>query len=274
MPLPIFWNALFWTWFCVDNYFSQKLFLGDRLINICNNLCVILGGDTVANTESKRQAALAALEHVKDNMVIGIGTGSTVSCFIEVLGERVREGLKVLAVPTSYQSAVLLSEQGVPMTTLMENPFLSLVVDGADEVDPDLNLIKGGGAALTQEKIIASATEHLIIVVDSSKLVKRLGETSGVPVEVIPMAWKVVKIKLEEKGAKVVLREGTGKAGPVVTDNGNFILDAYFTEISKPSALESEINSIPGVVENGLFVGMAELVYVGLDKELKVLQKK
>ncbi|MFB0560743.1 MAG: ribose-5-phosphate isomerase RpiA [Candidatus Lokiarchaeia archaeon] len=228
----------------------------------------------MANTKFKRQAALAALEHVKDNMIIGVGTGSTVSCFIEVLGERVREGLKVLAVPTSYQSAVLLSERGVPMTTLMENPFLDLVVDGADEVDPDLNLIKGGGAALTQEKIIASATEHLIIIVDSSKLVKRLGETSGVPVEVIPMAWKLVKIKLEEKGAKVVLREGARKAGPVVTDNGNFILDVHFPEISDAGDLESELNAIPGIVENGLFVGMVELVYVGLDKELKVLRKK
>ena len=233
-----------------------------------------MGGDTVANTESKRRAALAALEHIKDDMVIGVGTGSTVSCFIEVLGERVREGLKVLAVPTSYQSAVLLSEQGVPMATLMENPFLDLVVDGADEVDPDLNLIKGGGAALTREKIVASATEHLIIIVDSSKLVKRLGETRGVPVEVIPMAWKLVKIKLEEKGAKVVLREGARKAGPVVTDNGNFILDVHFPEISDPGDLESELNAIPGIVENGLFVGMAELVYVGLDEELKVLRKK
>jgi ribose 5-phosphate isomerase A len=148
------------------------------------------------------------------------------------------------------------------------------VIDGADEVDPDLNLIKGGGAALTQEKIVASATEHLIIIVDSSKIVQKLGETGAVPVEVIPMAWKLVKTKLEEKGARVVLREGTGKAGPVVTDNGNFVLDAYFTKISNPGGLESELKSIPGVVENGLFVGMAKLVYVGSDKDLKIVRKK
>ncbi|WXG40560.1 MAG: ribose-5-phosphate isomerase RpiA [Candidatus Freyarchaeum deiterrae] len=227
----------------------------------------------MANTESKKRAAMAAIKHVKDDMVIGVGTGSTVSCFIEILSEKVRGGLKVLAVPTSYQSAILLSEQGVPLTTLMDHPFLDLVVDGADEIDPDLNLIKGGGAALTQEKIVASATEHLIIIVDSSKLVQRLGETGAVPVEVIPMAWKLVKIKLEERGARVVLREGTGKAGPVVTDNGNFVLDAYFAKISDPGSLEKELKSIPGVVENGLFVGMAEMVYVGSDKDLKILQK-
>lgn len=160
------------------------------------------------------------------------------------------------------------------MTTLMEHPSLDLVVDGADEVDPDLNLIKGGGAALTQEKIVASATEHLIIIVDSSKLVKRLGEIRGVPVEVIPMAWKLVKIRLEEKGARVVLREGSGKAGPVITDNGNFILDVHFPEISDPGVLERELESITGIVENGLFVGMAEIVYVGSDKDLKTLRKK
>lgn len=231
-------------------------------------------GDAVANTESKRRAALAALKHVKDNMVIGVGTGSTVSCFIEFLGEKVREGLKILAVPTSYQSAILLSEQKIPLTTLMNHHSLDIVVDGADEVDPDLNLIKGGGAALTQEKIVASATNHLIIIVDSSKLVKRLGENGAVPIEVIPMAWKLVKTKLEKKGAKVVLREGMGKAGPVVTDNGNFVLDAYFTQISDPSRLESELKAIPGVVESGLFIGMAELVYVGSDKDLKILRKK
>ncbi|MGQ9720992.1 MAG: ribose-5-phosphate isomerase RpiA [Candidatus Jordarchaeum sp.] len=228
----------------------------------------------MANIESKRRVALAALGHVKDGMVIGVGTGSTVSCFIEILGERVREGLKILAVPTSHQSAILLAEQGVPLTTLTEHPSLDLVVDGADEVDLDLNLIKGGGAALTQEKIVASATECLIIIVDSSKVVKRLGETRGVPVEVIPMAWKLVKYKLEKKGAKVVLREGMGKAGPVVTDNGNFILDVNFPEIRNPDNLERELNSIPGIVENGLFVGLAELVYVGNDKDLKVLRKK
>lgn len=257
-----------------DIHVDWKLFLGDRLINVCCNLCIFLGGDVLANTESKKRAALAAMKHVKDNMVIGVGTGSTVSCFIEILGEKVRGGLKVLAVPTSYQSAILLSEQSVPLTTLMVHPSLDIVVDGADEVDQDLNLIKGGGAALTQEKIVASATEHLIIIVDSSKLVQCLGETGAVPVEVIPMAWKLVKTKLEGRGARVVLREGSGKAGPVVTDNGNFVLDAYFAKISDPGSLESELKAIPGVVENGLFIGMAELVYVGSDKDLRILRKK
>jgi ribose 5-phosphate isomerase A len=260
--------------FIIIIWIENCVFLGDRLINICSNLCIFLGCDAVANTESKKRAALAAIKHVKDNMIIGVGTGSTVSCFIEILGEKIRGGLKVLAVPTSYQSAILLSEHGVPLTTLMNHPSLDLVIDGADEVDPDLNLIKGGGAALTQEKIVASATEHLIIIVDSSKIVQKLGETVAVPLEVIPMAWKLVKNKLEEKGAKVVLREGTGKAGPVVTDNGNFVLDVHFKKISDPGDLESELKFIPGVVENGLFVGMAELVYVGSDKDLKILRKK
>jgi ribose 5-phosphate isomerase A len=233
-----------------------------------------LCGDFVANPDAKRLAASAAAKHVRDDMVIGVGTGSTVSCFIAFLGEMVREGLSILAVPTSYQSAILLAEQGVPLTTLVEHPSLDLVVDGADEVDSDLNLIKGGGGALTQEKIVASATEHLIIIVDSSKLVKRLGETRGVPLEVIPMAWKLVKIRLEKKGAKAILREGSGKAGPVITDNGNFILDAHFPEISNPEALERELKFIPGVIESGLFVGMAETVYVGSVEGLKVLRKK
>jgi len=224
--------------------------------------------------EAKRRVALAAAELVKDDMVIGVGTGSTVAHFIEVLGRRVAEGLRVLAVPTSFQSAILLSEYGVPLTTLLEHPVLDLVVDGADEVDPDLNLIKGGGAALTQEKIVASATEHLVIIVDSSKLVQRLGESMGVPVEVIPMAWRLVKSKLEERGAEVVLREGARKAGPVVTDNGNFILDVHFREIADPGSLEVGLNAVPGIVENGLFVGMAERVYVGERQSLKILSKK
>ncbi|MEM1659334.1 MAG: ribose-5-phosphate isomerase RpiA [Candidatus Jordarchaeales archaeon] len=220
--------------------------------------------------EEKKAAALAAVRHVRDGMILGVGSGSTVAFFIEVLASAVKkEKLEILCVPTSYQSAILLAEHGIPLTSLIEHPTLDLTVDGADEIDPNLNLIKGRGGALTLEKIVASSSEEMIVIADSSKLVEKLGVKTPVPVEVIPVAWKTVAAKLAKLGARVELRHGSGKVGPTVTDNGNFILDAKFPRIDDPGELEEKINNIPGVVENGLFVEIAKLAYLGRDKTLK-----
>jgi len=222
--------------------------------------------------EEKRAAALAAVKHVKDGMVLGVGSGSTVAVFIEALASLMRnEGVEVVCVPTSYQSAILLANYGIPLTSLLEHPTLDLAVDGADEIDPNLNLVKGMGGALTQEKIVASSSKEMVVIADSSKLVDVLGVKTPVPVEVIPMAWRTVAEKLMKLGSKVELRCGSGKVGPVVTDNGNFILDAKFPRIDQPKMLEEKINSIPGVVENGLFVEMAKIAYIG---QGKILERK
>lgn len=213
---------------------------------------------------AKRMAALAAMELVEDGMVIGLGTGSTTAYFIEELGRRVREGLKVRGVPTSYQAYLKAVEAGVPTTTLEEVGELDLAVDGADEVDEGLNLIKGMGAALAREKVVDSAAKTLAIVVDESKLVRRLGETKPVPVEVLPFAHSYVARRLRELGGEPRLRmAGEVKDGPVVTDNGNFVIDVRFPPIEDPERLEREIKAIPGVVEVGIFAGMADVVYVG-----------
>ncbi len=214
--------------------------------------------------KAKQAAALAALELVEDGMTIGLGTGSTTAYFIEALGRRVKEGLRIKGVPTSYQAYLKAIESGIPLTTLEEAVELDLAVDGADEVDENLNLIKGMGAALAREKVVDSAAKRLIIVVDESKVVKRLGETKPVPVEVLPFAQRYVSRKLKELGGEPKLRlAGEVKDGPVVTDNGNFIIDARFPPIEKPTELEQSIKRLPGVVEVGIFVNMVDVVYVG-----------
>ena len=229
--------------------------------------------------QAKRLAASRAVDElVEDGMVLGLGSGSTVAHAVERLSERVRaEGLEVLCVPTSYQIAFLAIEHGLMLTSLDEHPEPDLAIDGADRVDKRLDLIKGGGAALTREKIVDSAAKRLAIVVDESKLVDRLGEDGfPVPLEVIPMAVKPVLRRLEALGAREarVRESGPGKVGPVVTDNGNLIIDAYFGPIEEPGRLDVALKTIPGVVETGLFVGMADLVYVGTSTgEVRVLKR-
>lgn len=222
--------------------------------------------------EAKRKAALLALSHVKEGMTIGLGTGSTVAYFIEALGERVRNRLKVKGISTSYQARLKAVESGVPLTTLDEVARVDLAVDGADEVDYSLNLVKGMGAALTQEKVVDSAAELLIIIVDFSKLVRRLGETKPVPVEALPFAYTYVARRLRELGGEPKLRmAGEVKDGPVVTDNGNIILDVKFQSIENPAELEREIKCIPGVVEVGIFAELADIVYVGYPDRVETL---
>jgi len=199
----------------------------------------------------KRAAGRAAAEMVQDGMVIGLGTGSTVLSAMERLGERIKEGLAVTGIPTSYQAEIRARTLGIPLTTLQDHPFPDMAIDGADLVDPERRLIKGRGGALTREKCVADAAGSLLIVVDQGKCVGRLGGV--VPVEVLPFALLPVLRRIEDLGARPVLREGSAKDGPVVTDNGNFILDCAFLSIEDPGTLEAALDSIPGVISSGLF---------------------
>jgi ribose 5-phosphate isomerase A len=215
--------------------------------------------------EAKRNAALSAVKHVNDGFIVGLGSGSTAAFAIEALGERVKlENLHVMGIPTSYQAFLLAVECGIPITTLDEHPEVDLTIDGADQVTPELYLIKGMGAALAREKIVAAASKLNIIIADEQKKVKLLGEKGqSVPVEVLPFAISLAKRKIMANGGKPVLREGKGKLGPTITDNGNVILDSYFGEIANPAELEVKVKMVPGVVETGFFVGLTDLVYIG-----------
>jgi len=222
-------------------------------------------------TAAKTAAGFRAAEMVEDDMVIGLGTGSTVFYMIERLSARVREGLKVSGIPTSYQTAIRAREYGIPLTSLDDYPVIDMAIDGADEVDPSLNLIKGRGAAHTREKCVAAAAFRFIVVVDEQKVVPCL--SAPVPVEVIPFAVRPAMIRLREYGCIPVIREGVKKDGPVITDNGNFIVDCTFKKILQPAELETAIAAIPGVVESGLFSGFADktTVIVGNEKKCRMI---
>jgi ribose 5-phosphate isomerase A len=213
----------------------------------------------------KQQVGKAAADRVKSGSIVGLGTGSTTAYAIQYIGERLQSGdLKdIKGIPTSFQATVLAKQYGIPLTTLDEADHMDVAIDGADEVDPNKNLIKGGGAAHTQEKIVDSLADQFIVVVDSSKLVDRLGSTFLLPVEVLPMAITPVMRAIEKLGGKPELRMGVKKAGPVVTDQGNLVIDVKFDSIDNPGELEKNLNNIPGVLENGLFVGVANIILVG-----------
>jgi ribose 5-phosphate isomerase A len=224
--------------------------------------------------KAKKEVAKAAVAHVEDGHVIGLGSGTTVAYALQELGKRIRrEKLHVLGVPTSYQAFLLAVEHKIPLTTLDEHPRLNMVIDGADQVDDGLDMIKGMGGALTREKVVASASKLNAIVVDETKLTKTLGVNQPVPVEVLPFALPLVKARLRDLRGKAVLREGAGKLGPVVTDNCSFILDVDFGPIDDPHSLNLRLKAIPGVVETGLFVGLADVVYVGGRKGIRRLEK-
>ncbi len=225
--------------------------------------------------ELKRAVAKEALKFIEDDMVVGLGTGSTTSYFIEYLGKLIMEEEleDVYGVPTSHQSRLLAIENGIPVVSLDEVDAIDIAVDGADEVDPSLNLIKGRGAALTMEKIIEYRAGTFLVLVDESKLVERLGQRMPVPIEVIPAAWRAIAEEVEVFNATAELRMATKKDGPVVTDNGNFILDARFHRIEDPLDLEIELNNIPGVVENGIFADIADVVLVGTKDGVKRLER-
>lgn len=214
----------------------------------------------------KQMVGQAAAARVKSGSIVGLGTGSTAAYMIESLGARLKSGelRDIKGVTTSFQGDVLAREYGIPLTTLNEVDRIDIAIDGADEVDPNKNLIKGGGAAHTREKIVDGFAEEFIVVVDSGKLVDKLGTTFLLPVEVVPMAMTPVMQAIEKLGGKPQLRMGVKKAGPVITDQGNFVIDVKFANgIDDPAGLEQAINNIPGVLENGLFVGVTDLVLVG-----------
>jgi ribose 5-phosphate isomerase A len=224
-----------------------------------------------AQQQFKQAAAESAVALVEDGMILGLGTGSTAKLAVEALGKRVQSGLRVVGVPTSEFTGRQAQSLGIPVSTLDEHPALDLTIDGADEVElGSLNLIKGRGGALLREKIVASASKRLVIMVDESKLVARLGSHFALPVELIPFGWHVAARKLEALGAKVALRSGSdGK--PYVTDGGHYIVDCAFGPIASPAKLESELNNMVGVVEHGLFLGMAAQVIVAGQDGVKVL---
>ncbi len=210
-----------------------------------------------SNPDQKKAAALRAASYVKDGMKVGLGTGSTAAFFIEELGRRVREeGLKIICTSTSFSSAVLAEKSGLSVLPLDQFDDLDISVDGADEIDPHMYLIKGGGAAHTREKLVHAMSRRFVVIADASKRVKQLGEKFAVPVECIPPSLKFVLRRLTMMGAVCEIRMSkSGKDGPIVTDNGNLIIDAKM-QIADPSALELAINAIPGVLDNGIFASV------------------
>ncbi len=217
-------------------------------------------------TQMKQAVATAAVEQIKDGMVLGLGSGSTAALMIEALGAKLSAGqLKdIVGVTTSFQGEVLASQFGIPLRSLAAVERIDLAIDGADEVDPAFQLIKGGGACHVQEKLVASLAKRFVVVVDSTKIVERLNLDFQLPVEVIPSAWTQVQNTLANLGGNAQLRMAVRKAGPVITDQGNLVLDVSFDGgISDPENLEKRINNIPGVLENGLFVNIADEVLVG-----------
>ncbi|MFZ0540671.1 MAG: ribose-5-phosphate isomerase RpiA [Candidatus Sulfotelmatobacter sp.] len=225
----------------------------------------------MANDQEKEAAARASLRFVEDGQVVGLGTGSTAAYFIQLLGEQVKNGLKIRGIPSSERSREQAAGLGIPLTTLDECQEIDVTVDGADEVDPQLRLIKGGGGALLREKIVASATKNYVIIADETKRVPVLGRFP-LPVEVIKFAQAVVKKKIEALGAAVELRQGTdGK--PYLTDENNHILDCRFGQIPDADGLARRLNDMPGIVEHGLFIGLASIVLVANGSEIVELRR-
>jgi len=213
----------------------------------------------------KQNAALEAVKHVHDGFIVGLGSGSTAAFAIEALGERMKiEGIKIMGIPSSYQAFQVAIDNGIPITTLEEHPVIDVTIDGADQLTPELYLIKGGGAALAREKIVASASKLNVIIADLGKKVAFLGANDQfIPVEVMPFALSPVKRKLAEMGGMLTVREAKGKLGPIITDNGNALVDVVFGEVKNPAELNVSLKMIPGVAETGLFVGLTDIAYVG-----------
>ena len=219
-----------------------------------------------SQTQMKQIVADAAIKEVESNMIIGLGSGSTAALMIKSLANEIHSGKlqNIKGVATSFQSEVLALELNIPLIDLASVSQIDLAIDGADEVDPRFQLIKGGGACHVREKLVASKANKLFIVVDETKLVQKLNKSFPLPVEVLPNAWKQVQDVISEMNGSSILRMATKKAGPVVTDQGNLILDVLFNDgINNPKDIEMSINNIPGVLENGLFVGLTDKVLVG-----------
>jgi len=227
--------------------------------------------EKMANDQEKEAAARASLRFVKDGQVVGLGTGSTAAFFIKLLGEQVKNGLRIRGIPTSARSRDLAMSLGIPLVTLDECQEIAVTVDGADEFDAELRLIKGGGGALLREKIVASASRQLVIVTDASKQVPVLGKFP-LPVEVIPFAQALVAKRIAAMGARVSLRQDAS-GQTYVTDEKHFILDCAFGQIEDADGLARDLSNMPGVVEHGLFVGMASAVLMAKGNEVVELRR-
>jgi ribose 5-phosphate isomerase A len=224
----------------------------------------------MANEQEKQAAARASLRFIEDGQIVGMGSGSTATYFIRFLGDRVKAGLKIHGIPTSVRSRDLAASLSIPLLTLDECQQIDVTVDGADEVDPKLRAIKGGGGALLREKIVASATRRLVLVADSTKQVPLLGKFP-LPVEVVPFAEPLLAKKITALGAKVRLRmNAEGK--PFVTDEGHHILDCHFGQIGDPERLARHLSDMPGVVEHGLFINMASVVLIATGNDVLELR--
>jgi ribose 5-phosphate isomerase A len=226
----------------------------------------------MANEAEKELAGRAAAKLVCDGDIVGLGTGSTAYFAVVAIGERVKAGLKIVGIPTSVATEDLARKLGIPLATLDEHPQIDITIDGADEIDPRLNLIKGGGGALLREKVVASVTKKMVVVSDSTKVVSALGKFP-LPVEIIPFARLVIERKLVSLGAAPKLRLKPD-GHPFLTDNGNYILDASFGEIEDPPFVAKTLSSTPGVVEHGLFIGFARLAMVGRGTSVEELRPK
>ena len=219
----------------------------------------------------KQLSAEAACNYVKDGMIVGLGTGTTAEFAVRKIGKLVRNGLSIRSIPTSNRTKELAEAEGIPLIDFSESMFIDLTIDGADEIDGNLNMIKGGGAALLQEKIVASVSKAEIIVVNRTKLVDQLG-AFPLPVEVIPFGWQVVFNQLESLHGNPDLRLNKGQ--PQVTDQGNYIIDCHFRKIENPKLLEHQLNMIPGVVENGLFINLCTKMILADGEQLIVKDRK
>ena len=225
--------------------------------------------------DAKRRAVLKALQPVRNGWIIGVGSGTTTSFAIAEISRLVKtKRFELSIVPTSHQIEHLAIAHGLRIRAINEVHAVDYAIDGADQVEvPSLNVVKGGGGAMLREKIVDSSAHKLVIVVDERKLAKHLGEKQPIPLEVLPLAYKSVQVKITNMGGRARLRESTGKVGPVVTDNGNFILDADFGRIAYPTQLDHRLKMLPGVLETGLFLKMVDCVYVGRkDGKVEVLQ--
>ena len=223
------------------------------------------------NDRAKQLAAERAIEQVQDGQVVGLGTGSTAKFAIEGLGRRVREGLSIRGVPTSIATERMAAGLGIPLVALNDAGLIDVSFDGADEVDSDFNMIKGGGGALTRKKLVALATKRRVFLVDESKLVSKLGQSRLIPVEVLPVAWVLSARRLKDLNGEATLREEASR--PYVTDNGNYILDCAFGLLEDPAALEKNIKLLPGVVECGLFIGIADSLVIGFDDRIEIKER-
>ena len=227
------------------------------------------------NTENQKKiAAEKATESIRSGMVVGLGTGSTVYYALLKLGAMVREGLDIVGIPTSAGTEKIAIAKQIPLATLATHPTLDLTIDGADEVDKDLNLIKGGGAALVREKIIANASKEILIVVDESKVSRVLGTTFPLPVEIVRFGWEATQTEVNRICGESTLRLAPAQDGnqhPLITDNGNYILDCHFDGIPVPKEIELRLNNIPGVVENGIFVNRADKIIIGTPSGIRYM---